>query len=132
VPSSAVLSSKSPPRFPFLINDLAATMNPWVKTSGSTVQIRSYSTEGKRLRHFTSARSKRSVYRQSNKEVPINEYEASGCDLLIIDCTEIRPKFRGMVGQDEAVRKLRAYWSKLGFWLLNISGRRYPRESQNE
>jgi hypothetical protein len=34
VPRSAVLRSTSPSSFPFLINDLAATMNPWVKTSG--------------------------------------------------------------------------------------------------
>jgi len=93
-----------------------------------------------------------------------DEYEASACDLLIIDCMEIRPKWRGMgvgpaavdrtidifgagcglvackpwplqftpafardrkalkrlkapgVGRDEAVCKLRAYWSRLGFW----------------
>jgi hypothetical protein len=25
-----------------------------------------------------------------------DEYEASGCDLLIIDCVEIRPKWRGL------------------------------------
>ena len=99
-----------------------------------------------------------------------DEYEASACDLLIIDCMEIRPKWRGMgvgpaavdrtidifgagcglvackpwplqftpvfardrkalrrlkapvVGQDEAVRKLRAYWSRLGFWPLGETG----------
>jgi GNAT superfamily N-acetyltransferase len=99
-----------------------------------------------------------------------DEYEASGCDLLIIDCMEIRPKWRGMgvgpaaidriidifgagcgfvackpsplqftpafardrkalkrlkapgVGRDEAVRKLRAYWSRLGFWPLGETG----------
>jgi|SRR5579864_1588823 len=99
-----------------------------------------------------------------------DEYEASACDLLIIDCMEIRPKWRGMglgpaavdrtidifgagcglvackpwplqftpsfardrkalkrlkapgVGQDEAVRKLRAYWCRLGFWPLGETG----------
>ena len=99
-----------------------------------------------------------------------DEYEASGCDLLIIDCMEIRPRWRGMgVGpaavdrtidifgsgcglvackpwplqftpafaqdqkalkrlkapgaeRDEAVRKLRAYWSRLGFWPLGETG----------
>jgi hypothetical protein len=104
------------------------------------------------------------------KEKVQDEYEASGCDLLIIDCIQISPKFRGMgvssiaidrtidifgpvcglvackpwplqftpafardrkalnrlkapgVGQDEAVRKLRAYWSKLGFWPLGETG----------
>lgn len=104
------------------------------------------------------------------KEEVQDEYEASGCDLLIIDCIEISPKFRGMGGgsiaidrtidifgpgcglvackpwplqftpaftrdrkalnrlkapgvrQDEAVRKLRAYWSKLGFWPLSETG----------
>ena len=29
------------------------------------------------------------------KEEVLNEYEASGCDLLIVDCMEISPKFRG-------------------------------------
>ena len=104
------------------------------------------------------------------KEEVQDEYEASGCDLLIIDCMEISPKFRGTgvgpvaidrtidifgpvcglvackpwpmqftpgfardrkalnrlkapgVGQDEAVRKLRAYWSRLGFWPLGETG----------
>jgi hypothetical protein len=104
------------------------------------------------------------------KEEVQDEYEASGCDLLIIDCMEISPKFRGTgvgpividrtidifgpvcglvackpwplqftpafardrkalnrlkapgVGQDEAVHKLRAYWSKLGFWPLGETG----------
>lgn len=104
------------------------------------------------------------------KEEVQDEYEASGCDLLIIDCLEISPKFRGMgvgsiavdrtidifapgcglvackpwplqftpafardqkalkrlkapgVGRDEAVRKLRAYWSQLGFWPLGETG----------
>jgi GNAT superfamily N-acetyltransferase len=98
------------------------------------------------------------------------EYEASGCDLLIIDSMEIRPGFRGIgvgpaaidrtidifgpvcglvackpwplqftpafardrkalktlkapsVGRDEAIRKLRAYWSRLGFWPLGEIG----------
>jgi hypothetical protein len=98
------------------------------------------------------------------KEEVQDEYEVSGCDLLIIDCMEISPKFRGTgvgptavdriidifgpgcglvackpwplqfttafardlkalnrlnapgVGQGEAVRRLRAYWSQLGFW----------------
>jgi hypothetical protein len=104
------------------------------------------------------------------KEEVRDEYEASGCDLLIIDCMEISPKFRGTgigpiavdrtidifgpgfglvackpwplqftppfarnqkalkrlkapgVGRDEAVRKLRAYWSRLGFWPLGETG----------
>ena len=95
---------------------------------------------------------------------------ASGCDLLIIDSMEIRPRWRGMgvgpaavdrtidifgpgcgliackpwplqftpafardrkalkrleapgVGRDEAVRKVRAYWSRLGFWPLGETG----------
>ncbi len=99
-----------------------------------------------------------------------DEYEASGCDLLIIDCVEIRPRWRGVgvgpaavdrtidifgpgcglvackpwplqftpafardqkalkrlrapgVGRDEAVHKLRAYWSRLGFWPLGETG----------
>jgi GNAT superfamily N-acetyltransferase len=99
-----------------------------------------------------------------------NECEASGSDLLIIDCLEIRPRWRGLgfgsaavdrtidifgpgcglvackpwplqftpafardqkalkklkapsVGRDEAVRKLRAYWSRLGFWPLGHTG----------
>jgi hypothetical protein len=104
------------------------------------------------------------------KEEIQEEYEASGTDLLIIDCIEIRPRFRGTrvasaaidrtidifgpvcglvackpwplqftpafardrkalkrlkapgVGKDEAVRKLRVYWSELGFWPLAESG----------
>jgi hypothetical protein len=100
------------------------------------------------------------------KEEVQDEYEATGCDLLIIDCIEISPKFRGTgvgpiavgriidifgpvcglvackpwplqftpafardrkalnrlkapsVGRDEAIRKPRAYWSRLGFWPL--------------
>jgi hypothetical protein len=99
-----------------------------------------------------------------------DEYEASGCDLVIIDYMEIGPKWRGTgvgpaavertidifgagcglvackpwplqftpafardrkalkrlkapgVGRDEAVRKLRAYWSQLGFWPLGETG----------
>ena len=104
------------------------------------------------------------------KEEIQDEYEASGCDLLIIDSIEIRPRFRGTgvgpaavdrtidifgpgcglvackpwplqftpafardrkalkkleapsVGRDEAVRKLRAYWARLGFWPLGETG----------
>jgi hypothetical protein len=104
------------------------------------------------------------------KEEIQDEYEASGCDLLIIDCVEIRPRWRGLgvgpaavdrtidifgagcglvacrpwplqftpaftrdrkalkglkapgVGRDVAVRKLRAYWSRLGFWPLGETG----------
>jgi GNAT superfamily N-acetyltransferase len=104
------------------------------------------------------------------KEEIQDEYEASGCDLLIIDSIEIRPRFRGTgvgpaaiqrtidifgsgcglvackpwplqftpafarerkefrrlkapgVGQDEAVRKLKAYRSRLGFWPLSETG----------
>jgi len=99
-----------------------------------------------------------------------DEYEPSGCDLLIIDCVEIRPRWRGLgvgpaavdrtidifgpgcglvackpwplqftpafahdqkalkrlkapgLGRDEAVHKLRAYWSRLGFWPLGETG----------
>jgi len=104
------------------------------------------------------------------KEELQDEYETSGCDLLIIDCMEISPKFRGTgvgpaaidrtidifghgcglvackpwplqftpafardqkalkrlkapgIGRDEAARKLRAYWSRLGFWPLGETG----------
>ena len=104
------------------------------------------------------------------KEEVQDEFEASGYDLLIIDCMEISPEFRGTgvgsiainrtidifgpgcglvackpwplqftpaftrdrkalkrlkapgVRQDEAVRKLKAYWSKLGFWPLAETG----------
>jgi len=104
------------------------------------------------------------------KEEVQDEYEASGCDLLIIDCMEISPKFRGTgvgpiaidrtidifgpvgglvackpwplqftpafardrkalnrlkapgVGQGEALRRLRAYWSRLGFWPRGDTG----------
>jgi hypothetical protein len=104
------------------------------------------------------------------KEEVQDEYEASGCDLLIIDCMEISPKFRGTgvgsiavdrtidifgpvggliackpwplqfttafardrkalnrlkapsVGRDEAICKLRAFWSRLGFWPLGETG----------
>jgi hypothetical protein len=99
-----------------------------------------------------------------------DEYDASGTDLLIIDCIEIHPRFRGTrvgtatiertidifgpvcglvackpwplqfspafardrkalkrlkaptVGRDEAVHKLKAYWSRLGFWPLGETG----------
>ena len=104
------------------------------------------------------------------KEEIQDEYEASGCDLLIIDSIEVRPPWRGTgvgpavidrtidifgpgcgliackpwplqfnpvfardqkalkrlkapgVGREEAVRKLRAYWSRLGFWPLGETG----------
>ena len=104
------------------------------------------------------------------KEGIQDDYEASGSDLLIVDCMEIRPRWRGMglgpaavnrtidifgpgcglvackpwplqfapafardkkalkklkapgIGQDEAVSKLRAYWSRLGFWPLGETG----------
>jgi hypothetical protein len=104
------------------------------------------------------------------KEEVQDEYEASGCDLLIIDCMEISPKFRGTgvgpiaidrtidifgpvgglvackpwplqftpafardrkalnrlkapgVGQGEALRRLREYWSRLGFWPRGDTG----------
>jgi hypothetical protein len=104
------------------------------------------------------------------KEEVQDEYEASGCDLLIIDCMEISPKFRGTGigpiavdrtidifgpvcglvackpwplqftpafsrdrkalnrlkapagGQGDAVRRLRAYWSRLGFWPCGETG----------
>src|SRR5207253_760766 len=99
-----------------------------------------------------------------------DEYEVSGCDLLIIDCVEIHPRLRGKgiglsaidrtidifgagcglvackpwplqftpaftrdrkalkrlkvpdIGRDEALRKLREYWSRLGFWPLGDTG----------
>jgi len=35
-----------------------------------------------------------------------DEYEASGCDLLIIDCMEIRPRWRGFNRYHEPVRQL--------------------------
>ena len=122
------------------------------------------------------------------KEEVRDEHEASGCDLLIIDCMEISPKFRGTgigpitvdrtidifdpvcglvackpwplqftpsfardrkalnrlkapgVGQGEAVRRLRAYWSRLGFWprgetgiyLLGMAQRGSARSSKSE
>ena len=98
------------------------------------------------------------------KEEIQGEYEVLECDLLIIDCVEVYPNFRGhgigpsaidrtidlfgagcglvackpwplqftpaytrdskalrrlkapSVGRDEAIRKLRARWSQLGFW----------------
>jgi GNAT superfamily N-acetyltransferase len=104
------------------------------------------------------------------KEEIRDEYEALGCDLLIIDCIEVHPKLRGRgigrsvvdrtidifgagcglvacrpwplqftpsytrdrkalkrlrapsVGRDDAIHKLRAYWSRLGFWPLGESG----------
>jgi hypothetical protein len=106
----------------------------------------------------------------ARKEEIQDEYEVSGCDLLIIDCVEVHPRLRGTgvgqsaidrtidifgpgcglvackpwplqftpavasdrkalrrlkapnVGRDEAVRKLRAYWSRLGFWPLGETG----------
>jgi hypothetical protein len=104
------------------------------------------------------------------KEEVQDEYEASGCDLLIIDSMEISPRIRGTgvgpiaidrtidifgpvcglvackpwplqftpafardrralnrlkapgVVQEEAVRRLRAYWCRLGFWPLGETG----------
>jgi hypothetical protein len=104
------------------------------------------------------------------KEEIQEEYGVSGTDLLIIECIEIRPRFRGtrvasaavdrtidifgpvcglvackpwplqftpafardrkalkrlkapVVERDEAGRKLRAYWSRLGFWPLGETG----------
>ena len=104
------------------------------------------------------------------KEEIQSEFEALECDLLIIDCVEVDPGFRGQgiglsaidrtidifgagcglvackpwplqftpafardrkalkklkapnVGRDEAVGKLRAYWSHLGFWPLGETG----------
>ena len=104
------------------------------------------------------------------KEEIQDEYEVSGCDLLIIDCVEVHPRLRGTgvgqsaidrtidifgpgcglvackpwslqftpavgsdrkalrrlkatnIGRDEAVRKLRAYWSRIGFWPLGETG----------
>src|SRR5882762_10301032 len=52
VPSSAILSSTSPTSFPFLINDLAATMNPWVTAKGSRVRMLRYPAKGERLSHL--------------------------------------------------------------------------------
>jgi hypothetical protein len=99
-----------------------------------------------------------------------DEFEVAGLDLLIIDCVELYPKFRGLgigasavhrtidvfgtgcgliackpwplqftpavtsdqkalkrleapnVGKDEALRKLRSYWSGIGFWPLGNTG----------
>jgi len=104
------------------------------------------------------------------KEEVQDEYEVVGLDLLIIDCVELYPKFRGLgigasavqraidvfgmgcgliactpwplqftpavasdqetlkrletpkVGKDEALRKLRSYWARLGFWPLGNTG----------
>src|SRR6266404_1650151 len=104
------------------------------------------------------------------KEEVQSEYEALGCDLLIIDCVEVHPKLRGRgigpsvidrtldifgagcglvvckpwplqftpayardrkalkrlkapsVGRHDAIHKLRAYWSRIGFWPLGETG----------
>jgi hypothetical protein len=48
-------------------------MSPYAKTKGSQVRMLAYPAEGERLRHFTTTRSKWSVYRQPNKEVPKNQ-----------------------------------------------------------
>jgi GNAT superfamily N-acetyltransferase len=104
------------------------------------------------------------------KEEIQGEYEVLECDLLIIDCVEVYPNFRGQgigpsaidrtidlfgagcglvackpwplqftpaytrdskalrrlkapsVGRDEAIRKPRAYWSRLCFWPLGETG----------
>jgi hypothetical protein len=54
----------------FKVNSLGTGMSPYATTKGSKVRMVGYPAEGERLRHFTTTRSKRSVYRQSNKEVP--------------------------------------------------------------
>ena len=51
----------------FIMNNLATGMSPYAKTMGSRGNFGGYSTEGERLRHFTTTRSKRSVYRQLDK-----------------------------------------------------------------
>ena len=104
------------------------------------------------------------------KEEIQGEYEVLECDLLIIDCVEVHPKFRGRrigpsvidrtidifgascglvackpwplqftpayardpkalkrlkapsVGRDGVIHKMRAYWSRLGFWPLSETG----------
>jgi GNAT superfamily N-acetyltransferase len=104
------------------------------------------------------------------KEEIVDEYEALNSDLLIIDCVEVCPKFRGRgvgrfaiertieifgtgcglvackpwplqftpaaagnpqllkrldapeVAREEAVSKLRKYWSTLGFWPVRDTG----------
>jgi hypothetical protein len=38
--------------FPFLLNNLAATMNPWVTTKGSRVRMLRYPVECERLGHL--------------------------------------------------------------------------------
>ena len=45
-------------------------MSPYAKTRGSTGNFGGYSTEGERLRHITTTRSKRSVYRQPKALAP--------------------------------------------------------------
>ena len=44
-------------------------MSPYAKTKGSRVRMLGYPAEAECLRHFTKARSKRSLYRQPNKEI---------------------------------------------------------------
>lgn len=45
-----------------------------------------------------------------------DEYEASGCDLLIIDCMEIRPRWRGMgVGPAAVDRTIDIFGSVVGW-----------------
>ena len=56
----------------FEVNSLGTGMSPYAKTKGSKVRMVGYPAEGERLRHFTTTRPKRPVYRQSNKEVPKN------------------------------------------------------------
>ena len=84
-------------------------MSPYAKTKGSRVRMLGYLAEGECLRHFTTSRSKRALYRQPNKEISMDlgnvriwsscsmsipvtgetkykmNMEASECDLLIID-----------------------------------------------
>jgi len=108
-PISAASSARFSGQPLFIINSLGIGMSLYANTKGSRVRVLGYPAEGERLRHVTTARSKRSMYRQPNKEVPTNqgivsiwsscstwtpgywreeiqdEYEASECDLLIID-----------------------------------------------
>jgi len=47
----------------FIINDLGTEMSPYAKPGVQEFKFGRYSTDDERLRHFTTTRSKRSVYR---------------------------------------------------------------------
>ena len=54
----------------------------YAKTKGSRVRMLGYPLKGECLRHFTTAGSKRSLYRQPNKEVPKDQGIVSNLELL--------------------------------------------------